>query len=261
MKYCLRSRLGTRYLAKADEIRVDFRDIESIPDVYHRYKKPIIFFPALGDEEYDWKKLMNFDNICEHNLIISCPSIQEVYAAKEHGLRFFLAAEANSAWDLRAMVELGCEYAYVGIPLFFNLPSVEDIPIALRAIPTISYNHKLPHSSGICGQWIRPEDVEDYEEYIDVLEFEFCDVQREQTLFKVYTEDQQWATRLDILVEDLGSPAINRLINPQLVNARLTCKHRCQTDGSCHMCETAMRTASSEFVEQIHKVEKKHIEK
>ena len=46
MRYCLRSRLGARYLAKADEISVDFRDIESIPDVYHRYKKPIIFFPG-----------------------------------------------------------------------------------------------------------------------------------------------------------------------------------------------------------------------
>ena len=56
MKYCLRSRLSARYLTKADEIRVDFRDIESIPDVYHRYKKPIIFFPALEGEEYDWKK-------------------------------------------------------------------------------------------------------------------------------------------------------------------------------------------------------------
>lgn len=261
MRYCLRSRLGARYLAKADEIRVDFRDIESIPDVYHRYKKQIIFFPALNGEEYDWKKLMNFDNLCEHNLIISCPTVNELIMAKEYGLRVMLATEAHCAWDLRAMIDLGCEYAYVGTPLFFDLPSVADLPIALRAIPTVSYNHRLPHTSGVCGQWIRPEDVEDYEDYIDVLEFEFCEVQREQTLFKVYAEDQQWSTRLDILVEDLGSPALNRLINPQLVNARLTCRQRCQADGMCHMCETAMKIASAEFVEQLHKVERKHIEK
>lgn len=257
MKYCLRSRLSSRYLSKADEIRVDFRDIESIPDVYHQYKKPIIFFPALNNEEYDWKKLINFDHLCEHNLIISCPDIHTALLAKHYDLRIMLATEAHSAWDLRGMIELGCEYAYVGIPLFFDLPSVENLDIKLRAIPTISYNHKLLHSSGVCGQWIRPEDVVDYEDYIDVLEFEFCEVQREQTLFKVYAESQQWDTRLDILVEDLGSPALNRFINPQLVNARLTCKHRCQADGGCHLCETCLKIASTDFTNQLHKVIRK----
>ncbi len=257
MRYCLRSRLGARYLAKADEIRVDFRDIESIPDVYHRYKKPIIFFPALEGEEYDWKKLVQFDVLCEHNLIVSCPSIVEAIFAKDNGLKFMLATEATSAWDLRAMEDFGCEYAYVGAPLFFNLPSLTDRTIGIRAIPTVAYNHRLPHTSGVCGQWIRPEDVEAYEDYIDVLEFEFCEVTREQTLFKVYAEDQQWATRLDILVEDLGSPALNRLINPDLIDKRLYCRQRCQLDHSCHACETAMKLASTEFVEQLHKVVKK----
>lgn len=63
-----------------------------------------------------------------------------------------MAEEATSAWDLRAMIELGCSYAYVGAPLFFDLGFVRELPIKLRAIPTVSYNHHLPHKSGVYGQ-------------------------------------------------------------------------------------------------------------
>ena len=257
MKWCLRSRLASRYLVKAAEIRVDFRDYESIPDVYHKYKKTIVLFPALQGEEYNWEKLLQFDTICEHNLIISCVDVETMAKAKRYGFRFMLASEAHSGWDLKMLQDFGAEYAYVGIPLFFNLKRIrenEAYTIKLRAIPTVSYNHHYPYSSGICGQWIRPEDVEAYEDYIDIMEFEFCEVTREETLFKIYAEQKEWSTRLDILVEDLGSSALNRMIPDSLVEARLECNHRCMNGGTCHLCETVLKMTEEDFVEKIHKV-------
>ena len=37
MKFCLRNRQESIYLMKADEIKVDFRDRRSIPDLIEKY--------------------------------------------------------------------------------------------------------------------------------------------------------------------------------------------------------------------------------
>lgn len=51
MKFCLRSRQDKQYLEKADEIRVDFRDRNIIPDLAMDYPdKTIILVQYLGDE-------------------------------------------------------------------------------------------------------------------------------------------------------------------------------------------------------------------
>ena len=38
MKYCLNSRQEAAYLQKADEIKVEFRDKDSIPTIIERYQ-------------------------------------------------------------------------------------------------------------------------------------------------------------------------------------------------------------------------------
>lgn len=250
MKYCLRSRLSPRFLAKADEIKVDYRDRESIPDLSHAYpNKTIILFPPIDqDESYDWNKIMQYNLLCDSNFILNLNDLNLAPTAKEYGIKFMLNTEATSYWELEGLEKLGAEYAYVGIPLFFNLDWVSNYNIKLRAIPTMAYNHTLPHEDGVCGQWIRPEDVWRYERYIDVLEFEPCEVIREQTLFKVYAEDQTWSTRLDILVPDLGSPAINRLISPDVVLARLGCRQSCKRSKTCHICPTALKLANPDYL-------------
>ncbi len=51
MKFCLSSRQSKQYLEKADEIKVDFRDRNSIPDLAMDYpNKTIILVQYPGDE-------------------------------------------------------------------------------------------------------------------------------------------------------------------------------------------------------------------
>ena len=249
MKYCLRSRVAPRYLRQADEIKVDYRDRNSIPDVYHSYPgKTIILFPPTRGEEYDFNEIRRYSLLCEGNFILNVPSVPLALEAKANGIKFMVNTEATSYWELRGLEELGAVYAYVGIPLFFDLEASLDMDIQLRTIPTVAYNHNLPRKDGICGQWIRPEDVEQYEGYIQTLEFEHCDVAREQALFRTYAENKHWSTRLDVLVEDLGSPAVNRMIMPEVVETRLHCRQRCQSGGSCHLCYTALKLADPDFL-------------
>ena len=146
----------------------------------------------------------------------------------------------------------------LGIPLFFDLEPSLNLAIKLRAIPTIAYNHALPHSDGICGQWIRPEDVELYDKYIDILEFEPCDIAREQALFKAYAIDKYWSTRLDLLVRDLNSGAINRMIPPDLAQVRIGCRQRCMRGDACHLCRAYLKLANPDlFVNEIQPIKEK----
>ena len=91
------------------------------------------------------------------------------------------------------------------------------------------------------------------------MEFEFCEIRREETLYKVYAIEKEWSTRLDILIDDLGSSALNRLIPDTLVQTRLSCGQRCMSgDNYCHLCQTTLHIAESDMAEKIHKVLKKN---
>lgn len=255
MKYCLNSRLSPKYLAQADEIKIDFRDRHSIPDLIEKYpEKTLILLPPIPyyNNAYDWKEISAWSLGTKGNFILSCARLQDASIAKERGIKFMLAVEANTYWDLKGMMELGAYAAYIGTPLFFNLKATKNFSIKLRIIPTIALNTALPHSSGIHGQWIRPEDVSLYEDYIDTFEFDSKDRKREQTLFDIYSKDQKWSTRLDILVEDLGSSAINRMIDPKVAKARLNCRQKCEEDGSCHICDNSLRLANPELIKKIY---------
>ena len=51
MKFCLGARQTEEYLKKADEIKVDFRDRNIIPDLAEKYPdKTIILVQYIGDE-------------------------------------------------------------------------------------------------------------------------------------------------------------------------------------------------------------------
>ena len=247
MQFCLSSRLPMHILRKADEIKVEYRDRKSIPDLIEKYPgKTIILFPT--DEDYDWSEISMYSLMCGGNFILNVRSMAQAYGAKAHEIKFMIDTEITSYWDLEGLEAFGVEYAYVGIPLFFDLKNTLNFKTKLRTIPTVAYNHTLPHENGVCGQWIRPEDLYLYEDYIQVIEFEKCLPDREKTLFEIYAEKQKWSTRLDVLVEDLGSNAVNRMIPPELGEARISCQQKCTRGASCHLCHTMLTLADPELL-------------
>lgn len=199
-------------------------------------------------------ELIHFDVVTGNNLIVSCKNIQQLKTIKDFGIKYMLDYEVPSTYELRAVADLGCEYAYVGLPLFFSLAATLNIDIKLRIIPTRCSDHKFPTEDSICGHWIRPEDLEKYDDYIDVVEFEDCAIRREETLFKVYKEQKTWSTNLNILVEDLDSNALNRLVNPDLIYHRLGCGQACKNYSTCHACYHALNLAQREKIEKLKKL-------
>lgn len=103
----------------------------------------------------------------------------------------------------------------------------------------------------MCGQWIRPENIPDYEEYITTLEFANVDKRQEQALFRIYKR-QEWMGELGLLINDLNYSGNNFLIDPSYTAKRLDCGQICETRGTCHICYTMLDLANPKRLEYLN---------
>ena len=109
-------------------------------------------------------------------------------------------------------------YILLGPPLSFDLDNVKkktkEVP--LRMVCNVARPSYLADSSspGICGQYIRPEDMGVYEKYIDIIEFGNVDgdMKKERTLLHIYKDNQSWPGNLNILINGLNRDVDNPII-------------------------------------------------
>ena len=106
-------------------------------------------------------------------------------------------------------------------------------------IPNQAYDKYIVHGNGIHGQWVRPEDISIYEQYITTFEFIANDLSQERTLYHIYAEEQNWPGNLNILINNLDYNVDNRGITEKLAENRIKCGQRCEMSGTCHLCDQA----------------------
>lgn len=249
MKYCLSSRQESAYLKKADEIKVDFRDRRSIPDLTEKYPEKTIVLMCYKDNIINWKEIHNWNVLCRGKLIMCLASVEDVEECKNEGVPFYFGYPVKTFFELNALKDLGVCYVRLGEPLFFELNKVKNIGIPVRAVPNVAYVDIFPHKDGVCGTWIRPEDVDVYEDYIEVFEFEDSeDIIREQALYRIYAEQKQWPGDLNMLFTNFDYPGVNRMILPEIASKRINCGQRCQSNGACKICYRALSLAIPEKI-------------
>lgn len=116
---------------------------------------------------------------------------------------------------------------------------------SIRLCPNLAYDAYIPRENGIYGTWIRPEDVEYYEQYVAVLEFATEELKREATLLRVYKEEKTWPGNLNLFLTNLGYNIDNRSIDEELGQRRMNCGQRCMSGGACRLCETCFKLGNS----------------
>ena len=75
-------------------------------------------------------------------------------------------------------------------PIFFDMQKASSVGVPIRVVPNVAYNDGLDRVDGVCGTWIRPEDIDAYGEYVTAVEFEDCDQKKEQAMYRIYAEDK-----------------------------------------------------------------------
>jgi hypothetical protein len=263
MKYCLSGRQNKMYLTKADEIAVEGRDYRYISDLIIQYpgKTIILDIPKeMFDEDEAFKNC-----IIEYNKAEEINFVCRVYnLGKEtldfmisNNIKFYYGYSVNSFYDVCALIDLGVEYIKIHAPLTFNMDLLSKFNCKFRMVPNVAYDAYIPRQNGICGQWVRPEDVEHYENGIYVFEFEDAELDKERTLYNIYAEQKIWNGNIYFLISNINVHADNRGFPEELGKIRANCGQRCMQNGACHFCQTAflfektLRTKKDEIKEMV----------
>ena len=159
----------------------------------------------------------------QNKVIVETDSFDIMDACKVLGIKFFYAIPVNTFNELKALVDYGCCDVKIDAPLTHMIEKLENYDITVRMTPNIAYYAYIPREDGVCGSWVRPEDTELYEQYVDVFEFEDCDIKKEQALYRIYAEQKNYPGNLNTLISNLNYEAINRLIHPEFSEKRAFC--------------------------------------
>ena len=134
--------------------------------------------------------------------------------------------------------ELGASDIYVTGALGFYLDKLQPFrdKVKLRVFPNIAQSTRgttklLPQ---LIKFYIRPEDIELYQDYIDVLEIFPCK-DRTTVIYEIYKR-QQWLGKLSDIIMDLDNDIDNDVISPYFALHRIKCHQDCLLDR-CTLCQ------------------------
>ena len=249
MKYCLSSRQTGEYLALADEIKVQWRDRDIIFDLVEKYPNATInlrrSFADLNTP-IDWAQINQFKVLSKGNFVFGLLSVEEMNTARDREIDFYYLSAIRTFQDLRDIMAIGVCRVRLGAPLFFQLEKVKRVcNLPLFTIANMASNDTIfERQNGVLGIWIRPEDLTAYSPYIDVVEF-VGNQEQEQACYRIYNRGN-WSGELNMVVQDLNYPCTNRMIPPELAEARMNCGQRCMENGNCHLCYRMFDLANPE---------------
>lgn len=168
---------------------------------------------------------------------ISMQSSEEINLLKENNIPFIFKEYAENFEMFYVQKELGAADIYVTGSLGFYLDKLQPFrdKVKLRVFPNIAQSTKgttklLPQ---LIKFYIRPEDLELYKDYIDVIELFPCN-DRISTIYEIYKKEK-WLGNLSDIIMDLESDITNDTISPYFALHRIKCHQDCLLDR-CTLC-------------------------
>lgn len=251
MKFSLHLRTASpKYLKKADEIMVEYRDRKAIPDYAKKYPNAWIALEVTPDTPWEISEIKEYFILTREKLILCLPDMRDprIEELKAAGIPFFWGYTVTTFWELEALVRLGVSQVRIGAPLFFDTERLNKFAVPKRVCANVAHEGYLPYVDGIPGAWIRPEDVEAYEDVFYIIEFADCKEHKEEALYRIYAEQKNWPGRVDMIITNIYTDAYNRMIPPEFAAARKTCGQRCVAGGACRICHRLLTLADPELL-------------
>lgn len=146
---------------------------------------------------------------------------------------------------------------FVANNLMFNVPflsqKAKEAGKALRSYCNICES-AWKDTPSIKTFFIRPEDIDLYQKYIDTFEFYVKNLSSERvnTLYKIYTKDKKWLGQLNELIIGFYGDVDNRYIAPRFGIHRLNCNKKCfnKQEPVCNLCDNIIQL--SEIFKKIN---------
>lgn len=169
----------------------------------------------------------------------------------EYNIPFFFDFPVKNWETLKYLVDCGVTDVMIGGKLQFDLPEVHKFTkengVNVRVIANYAW-HTNPFCEPIKKPFIRPEDIDMYEPFIDILDFAVVNSNDQKVVVEAYRDKKRWAGDLTTLILGLGSnvPINNMCLDPAFGRFRLNCKHKCEDClSSCEICTRMFELAKT----------------
>lgn len=244
MKYMESCRQSLVELRNADEIKINYKDIDRIRDFVSaetKYDADFIIYVTREEQEtVDWEMLKSYQPVL--NIIIALEDTFFSPKVKELNFPWFWAFPVMSFWELRGILDLKPCQVIIDAPIFFELPKVyeqcKEAHAEIRVVANQCFNKYMPRrtETGVFGVYIRPEDLRYYEPYVQHIEFESDNLSQERALVRIFKQQRAWPGNLNLLFPKFGINVDNRGFDSNFGQRRLSCRQRCQSTGRCRYC-------------------------
>ena len=263
MKYCMNYNQITfknKYIQEADEWTITYQPSDNTLLEFleiNKDRRINIFIP--GElEDYSL-----FNEICKKysNVYLKLNNqLAEVPEGLSPDARFFFDIKTTN-WNLALkQINAGVTDLCIAADLGFDLERLNQVvdreKVQIRAIPNLAQS-LWEEQDGLLKFFIRPEDVDFYNDYIDILEFYDVD-NRLDTYYKIYAKDKKWYGDLSEIIIGLnGDKLDNKYMIDGFADIRVRCEQNCLKGGKCRKCYRIRDLANTlEKADLILKVQK-----
>ena len=259
MKYAVYySQLSNYHTSKPDEIIIKYTKNEGkirdycaeMPDsrIIIRVDSPDVNFIKLKAEIAECKK----DNV--NNFAITVPSYMFNIDAdffdfmETLGIEFFFIDLVDSWTQLYSVLQCGVSDIYVTNDLAFEIDKVaataHSAGAKVRLVPNMVQRDAFNQIPILKSFFIRPNDIELYEDYVDIMELAVLTPYNIDQALNIYRKGK-WFGDLRELILNFNDSLDCRYVVDQFGKTRLSCGHRCLKGKQCHMCDTIQSLSHS----------------
>lgn len=255
MRYAVHYNRTFRYFDEVDEVIFDYKGSEAIvdfiPKTLKEYQKAIINLIQIKDVA-EVISYLNKLKTLHSNFVVQISLFNQtniIELLQDNEIEYMFADFARDYDTFYTMRELGAKEIYIVEGLAFNLRNLQEIRkeegLSLRVFPDIAQSARgttyvIPP---VTKFWIRPEDTELYEQYVDV--FELCRTDDKQSVIYEVYKNQQWLGQLEDIILDFDTTLDNTSLDPRFGQERINCGKRCNY-GRCNLC-TEMEDLAARF--------------
>lgn len=257
MRYCIDYKRNFKYLSKIDEITINFRRQDtSLFAFLSKYKNKVINIFVEDEKDFIENDCVKFfDAIKKENPDINFYfKLNPYYKSKElyiilksHSHKYFFNEYVHD-WDvLYGYINLEPSSIYITEDLGFEIKTIAEIlhskNIQIRCFPNVAQS-RWKQTPALKKFFIRPDDIEIYEKYIDICEF-FGKENSLATYYEIYSKDKKWSGKLNEVILDFNSEIDNRFLIPSFAGRRINCGKRCLKGHPCRICEATEQLSAT----------------
>lgn len=273
MRYAIQYTRSFRHYDTVDEVIFDYaegRDVDQLASLVREDQTAIIDLSDIDPEKYDEVKpiLVRLKQTLPADLKVKIPFETRnmhnlMFWLQEREISYIFSNFAICRDQFYSMCLEAPSDIYVAEALAFDLENLfamkQKYNVRVRVFPDIAQTARFTKAMvpAITSFFIRPEDTEVYEPYVDVFEL-VHNGDRLSVVYEVYKQ-RQWLGRLDELIDSFSDEITNRGIAPHFGQMRLNCQKRCMVE-KCNVCMNIAELVSAFNQVGIEVIKKKYKE-